>query len=185
MAEHVCPPWVGYLLICPLRRFSQNPSKILKPYIAPGMTVLDIGCAMGFFTIDMARMAGREGRVIAVDLQQKMIDTLMKRAAKKRLADRIDARVCSSESLCLDDLSGSVDFALAMSVVHETDDAAIFFQQVYKALVTGGKLLFSEPKAHVSEEDFTSSTEIAVNAGFELGESSVVKGGRSAVLVKR
>jgi ubiquinone/menaquinone biosynthesis C-methylase UbiE len=37
------------------------------------MTVLDIGCGPGFFTIDMARMVGDSGRVIAADLQAAML----------------------------------------------------------------------------------------------------------------
>jgi cyclopropane fatty-acyl-phospholipid synthase-like methyltransferase len=38
---------------------------MLGPYVKPGMTVLDVGCGMGFFSIGMARMVGDEGRVIA------------------------------------------------------------------------------------------------------------------------
>ena len=69
MAEHICPWWVGYLLVCPIRRWFQAPDKILSPYITEGMTVLDIGPAMGFFTIPAARMVGYSGKVIAVDVQ--------------------------------------------------------------------------------------------------------------------
>ena len=43
MAEHVCPWWIGYLLVSPIRRWLQNPDKILSPYVSEGMTVLELG----------------------------------------------------------------------------------------------------------------------------------------------
>ena len=89
MAKHVCPWWVGYLLISPIRRWLQDPDKILSPYISEGMTVLDVGPGMGFFTIPAARMVGNSGRVIAVDLQEKMLKSLVKRAEKAGVAGRI------------------------------------------------------------------------------------------------
>ena len=73
MAERVCPLWVGYLLASPIRKLLQNPKKILSPYIEEDMKVLDIGCAMGFFSIPLARLIGSNGKVICVDMQKKMI----------------------------------------------------------------------------------------------------------------
>jgi ubiquinone/menaquinone biosynthesis C-methylase UbiE len=46
------------------------------------MTVLAPGPGMGFFTIPLARLVGPSGRVIAVDLQPKMIESLKRRASK-------------------------------------------------------------------------------------------------------
>jgi len=66
MAEHICPPWIGYLLINPLRKIFENPKKIFSPYVQKGMTVLEPGCGMGFFTLDLARMVGSNGRVLAI-----------------------------------------------------------------------------------------------------------------------
>jgi predicted O-methyltransferase YrrM len=63
------------------------------------MTVLEPGPGMGFFTLDLARLAGRQGRVIAVDIQPRMIAGLQRRAAKAGLADTIDARVTTRDSL--------------------------------------------------------------------------------------
>lgn len=96
MAHRVCPWWLGYWLACPLRQYRQDPSKILAPYVREGMTVLEPGPGMGFFTLELARLVGATGRVVAVDIQRKMID-LKRRAAKaglgnkKREATRSDA----------------------------------------------------------------------------------------------
>ena len=119
MAEHVCPVWMGYLLANPLRRLVQNPDTILAPYIREGMTCLDAGCAMGFFSLPMARLTGPSGTVVCVDFQQKMLDALKRRAGRAGLLDRITTRCCTRESLCLDGLQDTVDFALTMAVIHE------------------------------------------------------------------
>lgn len=65
---HLCPWWLGYLLASPIRKFGQNPTKILEPYVKPGISCLDVGPGMGFFTLPMARLTGESGRVIAVEI---------------------------------------------------------------------------------------------------------------------
>ena len=140
MAETVCPWWVGYILLNPLRRLMQDPGRILAPHLESGMTALDAGCAMGFFSLPMAEMVGSEGRLICVDLQQKMIDSLSRRARRAGLLERIDARVCSGDSLGLEDLVDQVDFALAFAMVHEVPDARAFLAQIHAALRPGPAL---------------------------------------------
>ena len=71
MANHVCPWWVGYLLLLPLRRLRQSPRKWLGRFVTEGMVVLEPGPGMGFFTLDLARMVGASGRVVAVDVQKE------------------------------------------------------------------------------------------------------------------
>src|SRR5215472_1318040 len=122
MAHRVCPWWLGYWLICPLRRRRQDPAAILAPLVRQGMTVLEPGSGMGFFTLDLARLVGPSGRVIAVDIQSKMLDRMKRRAAKSALLDRIDARLAAPDSMGIADLAGSVDFTLAFAVVHEFPD---------------------------------------------------------------
>ena len=84
MASHrVCPWWLGYFLVSPLRRLVEDPEKIVGPYVSEGMTVLEPGPGMGFFTLEMARRVGSSGRIIAVDLQPRMIASLKRRAARR------------------------------------------------------------------------------------------------------
>ena len=70
MAKRVCPVWIGYLLASPIRKLFQNPKKILYHYVKEGMMVLDIGCAMGFFSLPLSEMVGSKGKVICVDVQK-------------------------------------------------------------------------------------------------------------------
>ena len=82
MAHSVCPWWLGYLLASPIRKLIQDPDRILSPYVKPGMVALDVGSAMGFFTLPLARIVGSTGHVIAIDLQEKMIKSLRRRATR-------------------------------------------------------------------------------------------------------
>jgi ubiquinone/menaquinone biosynthesis C-methylase UbiE len=184
MAEHnhVCPWWIGYLLLSPLRRLAQNPKKMLAPYIEPGTIALDVGCGMGFFSLDMARMVGPEGKVVCVDLQAKMIKALVRRATKAGVIARIDHRVCDRNGLGLEDLGGKVGFALTFAIVHEVPDAEVFFHQIHGALRPGGTCLLAEPKGHVSEQQFEETIAKAEGAGFELLERPEVKRSRAALL---
>jgi len=182
--KHICPWWIGYLLVNPIRRLGQNPDRILSPYVSNGMTALDVGCGMGFFSLDMARRVGEEGKVICVDLQEKMITSLLKRAGKAGLKNRIEPRSCSGHSLNIDDLGNQVDFALAFAIVHEVPDPESFFRQIFLTLKPGGSLLFSEPKGHVSELKFKKSIDIAINIGLISSEPLDIMRSRSMLLKK-
>ena len=101
MAHRICPWWGGYFIDNPLRRLFHDPEKLLGPYVQPGMTAMDFGCGMGLFSIAMATLVGDGGRVIAVDLQQRMLDMLQKRAKKAKVADRITTHRCEADSIGL------------------------------------------------------------------------------------
>lgn len=182
MAEHVCPWWMGYVLISPLRRLSQNPRKILDSHVKPGMITLDVGCGMGYFSLAMTEMVGPEGKVVCIDLQPKMIQALERRASKAGVLDRIDHRVCDKDGLGLDDLGEKIDFALAFAIVHEVPDAESFFKQVHAALRPGGTCLLAEPKGHVSEKRFEETIATAQRAGFEVIGRPEVFRSRTALL---
>jgi SAM-dependent methyltransferase len=143
--------WADYLVAKPLRRLLRSPARVVGAYVLPGMTVLDAGCGTGFFSLGMARMVGSNGRVVSVDTRREAIDGLKTRAAKARLSERIDARVCSRRILEIDDLTGQADFALAVYVVHHAEDALGLMEQVQRALKPGGMFLIVEPRHHAPD----------------------------------
>jgi len=185
MAEHVCPWWIGYLLLSPLRRLGQNPKQILAPYVEPGFVVLDVGCGMGFFSLDMARMVGPEGKVVCADLQPKMIKALVRRASKAGVIDRIDHRVCDRKGLGLEDMGEKVDFALAFAIVHEVPDPETFFKQIHAALRPGGLCLLAEPRGHVSEKRFEETIASAKRAGLDVAGRPEIRRSRAALLNRK
>ena len=184
MPQRVCPWWIGYVLASPIRRLMQNPAEIVAPYVREGMTVLEPGPGMGFFTLDLARRVGPSGRVVAVDIQPKMLSVLERRARKAGLADRIDIRLAQPDSMPLDDLNGKVDFALAFAMVHELPDEVRFFSQVAAALKPGASLLLVEPGGHVKPPDFDAELKIAADAGLVLAKRPVVGRSHAALLNK-
>ena len=181
MAQHVCPWWIGMLMVSPIRRWFNDPEKLLQPYIREGMTVLEPGPGMGFFTLPMACMVGQSGRVIAVDVQERMLSGLRRRAAQAGLLPRIELRQASQDSLGLDDLHGQVDLVVAIAVVHEMPSEEGFFRQVAETLKPGGRLLLMEPRGHVKAAKFTHEIRSACDAG--LATSERVLGGHSLVAV--
>ena len=183
-SKHVCPWWIGYLLISPLRRWGQNPRKILSPYVCQGMTVLEPGPGMGFFTIELARLVGPKGKVIAIDVQRKMLDALAKRARRAALQDRIELRTASGSDMGTDDLRGRVDFALAFALVHELPDAGRFFEEVHAALRPGGQMLLAEPSGHVRPHDWDATVRAAEGAGFKPAKTLPVWRSHSVLLTK-
>jgi len=164
--QHVMPWWMGYLKIAPWRKLKEHPEKLVGPYVQKGMTVLDLGCGMGFFTLPMARLVGPRGRVVAVDLQRRMLASLERRARWACLSERITPVLCAADSLGLDTFRGTAGFALAFNVVHEVPDIKGFFVQVREVLASGGQLLVVEPPGHVSAEDFRSTLALAIESGF-------------------
>ena len=185
MSDHVlCPWWMGYFLASPLRRLYQNPERILGPHVQTGMVVLDVGSAMGYFTLPMARLVGESGRVIAVDLQEKMIRSLKRRARRAGLAERIETRICPSTSLGIDDLVDRVDFALAFAVLHEMPDARETFTGIHRSLRAGGRLLLAEPSGHVTIEEFARTTATAKECGFDVVSVPTIRSSRSLLLAK-
>ena len=184
MSERVCPWWLGYLLVNPVRKLVYKPENILKPYINEGMTVLEVGSGMGFFTLPMARLVGESGHVVCVDLQERMIRAVKKRAGKAGLINRIELRVCTPASLCIDDLAEKVDFALLFAVVHEVPEAKQFLSEIQRSLRKGGLLLFSEPAGHVSREAFGGTLSIAPMLGFRIAGSPKIRSSRSSLWVK-
>jgi ubiquinone/menaquinone biosynthesis C-methylase UbiE len=181
---HVCPPWVAWFLASPVRKLSQHPERILSPYVKPGMTVADLGCALGFFSLPAARMVGPEGRVICVDLQEKLIEGLRKRARKAGLLDRLELRVATANSLQCDDLAGQVDFVLAFALVHEVPVPKTFFGEANALLKKDGTLLFAEPKGRVKEHEFRSSLTVAQQQGFTVIDHRAISHSHTALLRK-
>ncbi len=182
MKHRVCPWWLGYCLTWSWLRRGQDPHKLLAPYVREGMTVLEPGPGMGFFTLELARLVGSSGRVVAVDVQPKMLDRLKRRAAKAGISDRIDARTVPPESMNLDDLRGSVDFTLAFAVVHEFPNAARFFAEVSAACKPGASLLLAEPAGHVRAPDWERELQAAAAASFSIIERPKIPRSHTAVL---
>ncbi|UCH21204.1 MAG: class I SAM-dependent methyltransferase [Deltaproteobacteria bacterium] len=179
--NHICPWWLAYPFDNPIRKIFHKPHRMLSPYIQAGMTVMDVGCGMGFFSLAMAKMVGEKGKVIAVDLQPKMLAVTKRRALRASVANRITTRLCQPDKI---GVAQAVDFVLTFWMVHEVQDKIQFFSQLNSTLVPNGKLLIAEPKMHVAATQFLQILETAQSIGLKLQGQPAIRFSRSALFKK-
>ena len=177
----VCPWQLAPLIDNFLRPLVHNPLKIFAPYVARGMTVLDVGCGAGFASLGLAKLVGEEGLVIAADLQSKMLSIVKERAAKAGLSDRIRIHLCNPDYIGVQE---ELDFVVAFFMIHEVPDARAFIKEIFTLLKTGGLFFLTEPKIHVSSRDFQQLLRESQAVGFEIAERPSVLFGQTVLLVK-
>ena len=179
--NRVCPVELAGSLDNRLRKWLQNPRKILSPYITEGMTVLDLGCGPGFFSIDLARMVGKSGRVIASDLQEEMLQKLRDKIQGTELEKRITLHRCAVDKI---GLLEDVDFILAFYMVHEipNPNQGGFFREIKSILKSDGRLFIVEPPFHVSRTAFEEMVKNAKDAGFTPTERPKVLFSKAVIM---
>jgi SAM-dependent methyltransferase len=184
MAGFVCPWWLGFGLASPFRRLVLDPESLVAPYVEPEMMVLEPGPGMGFFTLPMARRVGTGGRVVAVDIQRRMLDGLGRKARRAGLAGRVELRLAGADGLGIEDLAARIDFCLAYAMVHEVPDPVRLFREIAGSLGPDGRVLFGEPKWHVSEKEFSVLLTNGREAGLRQVERLSLRSLHAAVLVR-
>ncbi len=177
--NRVCPVEMAGSLDSKFRRWLQDPYKILTPYVKEGMKVLDIGCGPGFFSIEMAKIVGQKGKVIAADLQEGMLWKIKDKINGTELNKIIHLHKTEKDKL---NVNEKVDFALAFYMVHEVPNKENLFKELKNILVEKGKLLVVEPHFHVSKKDFEYTMSFAESIGFVVVQGFKLSIGRYAVL---
>jgi ubiquinone/menaquinone biosynthesis C-methylase UbiE len=177
----VCGVELAGALDISIRKLIHNPQKMLNPYIKEGMSVLDIGCGPGFFTMEMATMVGKTGKVTAADLQEGMLEIVKKKVLKSGLQNVIDLYKCPNDKI---GLSKEFDFILIFYMLHEVPDQSAFLNEIHSLLKPGGKALIAEPKFHVSKKELNHSMDLLKNIGFDVIESPNISFSR-AILIKK
>jgi ubiquinone/menaquinone biosynthesis C-methylase UbiE len=177
----VCPVERAGSLDNRIRRWLQDPRKIREPYIEEGMTVLDLGCGPGFFSIDMAQMVGKPGRVITSDLQEGMLQKLRRKILGTELEERITLHKCQGDKI---GVSEKVDFVLAFYMVHEVPNQDEFFSEIASMFKPSGQVFIVEPPFHGSKTALSEMVKKARVAGLTPLESPKVFLGRTVIMKK-
>lgn len=148
-----------------LRLLLQNPGRILKGYIHPGMTVLDLGCGTGYFSLEIAKLLEKRGKVIAADVQKGMLDVLKHKSGYSELQNQIQIHNNLENTL---NLTEKVDFIFAFYAFHEMKylDSIIF--ELQELLTHETKVFISEQKFHVSKYTFNTIVQKMENIGLEI-----------------
>jgi SAM-dependent methyltransferase len=132
------------LLDDPGRDEWQRPAEVIAALaIRPGQRIADVGCGTGYFTLRLLRAAGPTGRVLAVDVQQGMLDLLAKRLAPGEKPLVVLRRNAPDRPL---DAADAVDLVFCANTLYEVDDAAAarFVGSMAEGLVPGGRLAIIE-----------------------------------------
>ena len=104
----------------------------------PGMTVVDLGAGTGYFLPYLSRAVGRDGRVLALDVDRGMIDHLFARVAKERIHN-VTPVVVPPDDPCL--TPRSVDRILIVNTWHHLDDRIAYAELLRTGLRHEGELL--------------------------------------------
>jgi ubiquinone/menaquinone biosynthesis C-methylase UbiE len=178
--NRVCPVELANSLDSKIRRWLQNPQKILSPFVKEGMKVLDVGCGPGFFSVELAKMVGTSGKVYAVDLQEGMLQKLHNKIYGTPLEQIIQLIKCEKDKIVVPE---KVDFILAFYMVHEVPDKDKLFAALKNLLNDRGDLLIVEPKLfHVSKKEFALTISKAEAAGFKAAEGPKLPFSFSSIL---
>jgi ubiquinone/menaquinone biosynthesis C-methylase UbiE len=109
--------------------------------IKPGQVVCDIGCGNGFYSLQLARLVGPQGSVLAVDIQPEMLHLLSERAKEEQIGNiqliqgtQVDPKLPP----------GGVDLILLVDVYHEFSHPEQMLKAMRRALKPGGRIALAE-----------------------------------------
>jgi ubiquinone/menaquinone biosynthesis C-methylase UbiE len=180
--NRVCPVEYAGGLDNSIRRLFHNPYKLLKPFVHQGMTVLDLGCGPGFFSIEIAKILQDSGKVIAADIQEGMLEKVSKKIKGTELERRIKLHKCEDTRI---GISENVDFVLAFYMIHEVPSQETLFGELKSILNPDGKIFIIEPKFHVTKKSFEVMLDSIRKIGFEIIDQPKVLFSRTVVLTKK
>jgi len=146
--------------------------------VGPGMTVLDLGCGPGFFTIPAHQIVGPSGHVIAADVQPEMLDHLRGRLSTAGITDIEVVHSGEGHAPVADHLA---DVVLAAFVLHEANDPASFIAECARIVKPHGAVAIIEWR-HDADLDIRADHRIAVPAITELAISAGLEGHAVTIL---
>jgi ubiquinone/menaquinone biosynthesis C-methylase UbiE len=163
-----CPSWLVPLLENPYVETVAASSVLLdRAGLRAGMHVLDAGCGPGRLTIPAAERVGPTGRVVALDVQPKMIAKLRARIERVGL-DNIDLVVASLGEVRLP--HSQFDRALLVTVLGEVHDKVSALTEIFHALKPNGVLCVTEVIPDPHYQRIAHVRNLASKVGFREGQ---------------
>ncbi len=138
-----CPSWLGWFVERdnPFAKAAQAQFIIDNLDSKPGMKIIDIGCGPGRVTIPLAQHMGSQGELVAMDIQQEMLE----RIEQKAKAHHLDTIIYLKAGLGEGKLAlNHFDRALLVCVLGEIPNQKLALEEVFKALKPGGILSITE-----------------------------------------
>jgi SAM-dependent methyltransferase len=162
-----CPWYLRFLLENPVtNRIAGAPALIKRARIEPGMRVLDVGCGPGRLTIPIARRLGAAGRVVALDVQEKMLAVLRGRVATAGLTNV--EMVLGGAGQGAIGRENAFDRAVLVTVLGEIPEKAGALAEILGALKPGGILSVTEMRLDPDYQSEEKVRRLCSEAGFEF-----------------
>jgi len=131
-------PWLDR----PEREAEEQPTRAVEALrLRRGMVVADVGAGSGYYTVRLSRAVGRDGRVVATDVQPGMLDLIRKKLDRDKLTN------VSLVQGAVDDPNlpaGTFDMILMVDVYHELAAPQAFVRKLRTALKPDGRLVLIE-----------------------------------------
>ena len=126
----------------PERDEEEQPDRVVEALDIPeGATVVDLGAGVGYFTLRLAKQVGPTGRVLAVDIQQGMLDRLAQNLDGTSITN-VESILASAENPGLP--VGEVDLVLVVDVYHELAHPEKTMEHVRRSLKPDGRVVLIE-----------------------------------------
>ena len=144
-AKFPAPAFISIFLDSGLRKMLQPPVKVIADSgIKRGMTILEIGCGSGAFTIEAARTAGQQGKVYALDMQEDMLGKLRTKLSSPGNSDIRNIEIINKSAYDLQFEADSIDLIYMVTVLQEVPDKPRALAQIKRVLKPTGILAVSE-----------------------------------------
>jgi ubiquinone/menaquinone biosynthesis C-methylase UbiE len=113
-------------------------------HVKPGQVICDMGCGNGFYSLKLAQLTGKSGKVYAVDIQQEMLDMLKQRTKKAKLENVVPLLGTETDARLPEN---SIDLMLMVDVYHEFSRPEAMLKAIRKSLKPGGRIALVEFRA--------------------------------------
>jgi len=164
LARRPCPPWPGFLIENPYTAAVAGAGLLVeRAGIRPGMRVLDAGCGPGRVTLAAAARVGPAARVVALDVQARMLERLQRRIDDAGVTN-VDTRHASLGDGSL--AAEAFDAAILANVLGEVPDRPAALRDLHRALRPGGVLSVTDVFPNPMYVRLTRVRTLARAAGF-------------------
>lgn len=163
-----CPTSLAWMLEFKFRGKPAGSGTALRQFdLRPGMRVADVGCGPGRLTIPIAQAVGAEGEVVALDMQQGMLDRMKRHVSEAGLGNVRSIHGGAGEGLLPKDY---FDRVMLSTVLGEIPDRERALREIHGALKPGGFLLVFEILGDPHCQFQSKVRELAAAVGLRPGE---------------
>jgi ubiquinone/menaquinone biosynthesis C-methylase UbiE len=160
------PAFLGPFLDSRIRRWMQPPERVIaRSGLRPGMRILEIGCGSGAYTVLAARTVGPRGEVVALDVQQGMLDQLTAKLRRPENADIANVTTMLGDAEDLPFPDNMFDLVMLVTALPEIPDQARALGEIRRVLQPKGVLAVTE---FLPDPDYPLAT-TTIRRGLDVG----------------